>query len=65
MDSWEAGPGTTVTLTPTYFKLTKRQQLDLLLTRYIQAFPEIVPAHQPIYVALTDEIRKHFGTPAP
>jgi len=54
-----------VTLTPTYFKLGKREQLDLLLTRLIQAFPEIIPAHQPLYVALTDDIRTHFGTPAP
>ncbi len=65
LDRWESGPGTTVTLTPTYFKLGKREQLDLLLTRLIQAFPEIIPAHQPLYVALTDDIRTHFGTPAP
>jgi hypothetical protein len=65
LDRWEPGPGTTVTVTPTFFKLTKREQLDLLLTRMIQAFPEIIPAHQPIYVALTDDFRKHFGTPAP
>lgn len=65
LDRWEPGPGTTITVTPTFFKLTKREQLDLLLTRMIQAFPEIIPAHQPIYVALTDDFRKHFGTPAP
>jgi len=65
LDRWEPGPGTTITLTPTFFKLSKREQLDLLLTRMIQAFPEIIPAHQPIYVALIDDFRKHFGTPAP
>jgi len=65
LDRWEPGPGTTITVTPTYFKLSKREQLDLLLTRMIQAFPEIIPAHQPIYVALTDDFRKHFHTPAP
>ena len=65
METWEPGPGTKITVTPLFFRLSKREQLDLLLTRLVQAFPEIIPAHQPGYVTLTDDVRKHFGTPAP
>jgi hypothetical protein len=65
LESWEAGPGAKATLTPRFFGLAKRQQVDLLLTTLVQATPEIPPAQQPAYVTLIDDIRGHLGQPVP
>jgi peptidoglycan hydrolase-like protein with peptidoglycan-binding domain len=65
LESWEAGPGSKATLTPRFFGLSRREQADLLLITLIQATPEILPAHQPSYAALVEDIRGHLGQPVP
>jgi hypothetical protein len=65
IDTWAAGPGTQITLTEAFFRLTARQQLDMLLTMMFRAATDIEAAHLQPYLLLTDDIRKHDNKPAP
>ncbi len=64
-ESWAPGPGSTVTVTPAFFGLSPRAQLDRLLEKIVLATPDISSGLVPKYVELADEIRKHQGGGSP
>jgi len=64
-DSWSSGPGDTVTLSPGFFALTPRQQLDRLLELIVAATPGISSALEPGYRQLIDDLRQARGVGSP
>jgi len=68
--SWEAGPGTTVTIGPDFFAIPAgpgrgRAQLDLLITALVTATTGISAGAIPAYVALFDKFRVLRGGGSP
>jgi hypothetical protein len=64
-DTWAAGPGNSVNLSPAFFADTPRGQLDRLLTAIAKATPDISASFVPKYVTLADKIRLHMGEGGP
>ena len=64
-DTWAAGPGTSVNLSPGFFADTPRAQLDRLLTAISKATPDISTPFVSKYVMLADLIRTHMGEGGP
>jgi hypothetical protein len=64
-DVWSPGPGSTVTVSASFFGLSARGRLDRLISLIVHATPGISGAREAHYRALPDEIRTHQGGGSP
>lgn len=59
--SWEPGPGDEVHLVPAFWKLSRLEQIRILVRRLAEATPDISPGRVTAYVEAIDQLRTARG----